>query len=98
MVDELPSTSVGSGADVAQSRTPPLLSPPDSEIPPTSTHKRHHEQQETGGRRINSEAVDPNALSKALERFESGRQRESTPGPSPSRKRQRMMYADRCVQ
>ncbi|KAH0559919.1 Fizzy- protein [Trichoglossum hirsutum] len=43
------------------------------------------------------EAVDPDALSRALREFEqAGRQRERTPGQSPSRKRQRI-YGDRLV-
>lgn len=45
-----------------------------------------------------ADSIDPNALSKALlKEFEdagSGRHRETTPGGSPSRKRQRI-YGDR---
>src|SRR5215472_14911545 len=92
---QLSSASIGKGANPAQSHTPPLLSPPDSKTPPTATHKRHHDLQDTTARDRNSEPIDPSALTRALEMFESGRQREHTPGPSPSRKRQRMMHADR---
>ncbi|KAH0542574.1 hypothetical protein FGG08_003079 [Glutinoglossum americanum] len=43
------------------------------------------------------EAIDPDALSRALREFEqAGRQRERTPGQSPSRKRQRV-YGDRFI-
>jgi cell division cycle 20-like protein 1, cofactor of APC complex len=49
------------------------------------------------GRSANGDAPDPDALSKALMEFEeAGRQRERTPGGSPSRKRQRV-YNDRWV-
>jgi len=42
-----------------------------------------------------NDAIDPNALSKALlKEFEDVGRRESTPGGSPSRKRQRV-YGDR---
>ena len=84
-------------ADNAQSKnsadfhTPTLISPPDTRTPPTATHQRH-QPNDVGAR--NSErgpgAIDPDVLSIALKNFEdSGRQREHTPGGSPSRKRQR---------
>ena len=54
--------------------------------------KATHDRQREG-----SEAVDADALSKALKEFEeSGRSREQTPIGSPSRKRQRI-YGDRLV-
>lgn len=75
--------------------TPTLISPPDSKTPPTISNKRHSDALGNAGRDGSSEPVDPHALSKALEKFEqAGRQREHTPGGSPSRKRQRM-YGDR---
>jgi len=78
-------------------RTPTLISPPESKTPPTASHKRHHSANATAGKSKESEPIDPSALSKALEQFEqAGRQREHTPGASPSRKRQRI-YGDRSV-
>ncbi|KAF2837845.1 WD40 repeat-like protein [Patellaria atrata CBS 101060] len=77
-------------------RTPTLISPPDTKTPTTITHKRHHESNEGVNGRA-SEPIDATALSKALEQFEqAGRQRELTPGASPSRKRQRV-YGDRFI-
>lgn len=47
--------------------------------------------------RDGSEAIDPDALSKALEEFEDAQKaHEKTPNTSPSRKRQRL-YGDRLV-
>jgi cell division cycle 20-like protein 1, cofactor of APC complex len=78
-------------------RTPTLISPPESKTPPTATHKRHQNGFEQTGHDRGSEPVDATALSRALEQFEqAGRQRERTPGASPSRKRQRV-YGDRLV-
>lgn len=81
--------------------TPSLVSPPGSKTPPTATSKRDYAHGEViGGHvRAGSEAVavDADALSRALKDFEeAGRQRERTPGGSPSRKRQRV-YGDRSV-
>src|SRR6187551_3647041 len=65
--------------------------------PPVTGEKRGHSNgkithdRERGG----SEAIDPDALSKALQEFEdAGQNREKTPTSSPSRKRQRV-YGDR---
>lgn len=78
-------------------RTPTLISPPESKTPPTATHKRHQNGFEQTGHDRGSEPVDATALSRALEQFEqAGRQRERTPGASPSRKRQRV-YGDRFI-
>lgn len=43
--------------------------------------------------------IDPEELNDALQGLEDTRQRsrEHTPGTSPSRKRQRRIYGDRCV-
>ncbi|KAF7897285.1 hypothetical protein EAF00_005513 [Botryotinia globosa] len=90
--------------------TPPISTPPRSSTPPTTTSKRMTERKPQGENvnssrnasrthRSNVDAVDSNALSKALLReFEDsgGRHRDITPGGSPSRKRQRV-YGDRFI-
>jgi cell division cycle 20-like protein 1 (cofactor of APC complex) len=74
-----------------ETRTPTLISPPESKTPPTATHKRN---QTDFAHDRSSEPVDASALSRALEQFEqAGRVRER-PIASPSRKRQRI-YGDR---
>src|ERR1700710_1186020 len=79
--------------------TPSLISPPDTKDPPTDTHKRFRQRPEepnpTMSQNPSSDAVDPNALSRALYRIE--RSRESTPGSSPSRKRARVQAGDRFI-
>jgi hypothetical protein len=74
-------------------------SPPGATTPPATVGKRAH----TNGSGLEakemrvSEAVDADALSKALKEFEEGsRSREKTPSGSPSRKRQRV-YGDRLA-
>ncbi|SLM34418.1 cell cycle regulatory protein [Lasallia pustulata] len=73
-----------------------LTSPPHTKTPPPGSGNRSH----ANGNNINrheralSEAIDPSALSRALE--EVGRTRERTPGGTPSRKRQRV-YGDRFI-
>ncbi|KAF2095740.1 cell division cycle protein [Rhizodiscina lignyota] len=92
-------TTSNSGNVANDVHTPTLLSPPDSKTPPTITtsNKRHSDTMANAGRDGSSEPVDAQALSKALEKFEqAGRQRERTPGASPSRKRQRI-YGDRFI-
>lgn len=84
--------------------TAPVSTPPRSATPPPPTaEKRKSERKEEGVLRgdrftgkASDDAVDPSALNKALmKEFEgAGRQREVTPGGSPSRKRQRV-YGDR---
>ncbi|KAF2141940.1 uncharacterized protein K452DRAFT_308360 [Aplosporella prunicola CBS 121167] len=75
-------------------QTPALISPPESKTPPTATKRNLRSNKDNAKQ---SEAIDPTALSKALEKFEhTGRQREPTPGLSPSRKRQRV-YGDRFI-
>ncbi|KAL9113443.1 MAG: hypothetical protein Q9227_002484 [Pyrenula ochraceoflavens] len=90
-----------SQAPVANSNRPhtPTLSPPRSKTPPT--HLGRQAQLDLDGARrhsrAGSEAVDPDVLSRKLKEMESaGRQRELTPGRSPSRKRQRV-YGDRFI-
>jgi cell division cycle 20-like protein 1, cofactor of APC complex len=83
--------------DAGEVHTPTLISPPDSKTPPTVTNKRHQDAIAQAPRDSSSEPVDAHALSKALDRLDqTGRQREHTPGGSPSRKRQRV-YGDRYV-
>lgn len=76
-----------------QQSTPTLISPPHTKTPPTdsTTHA-------SDARRISKsiEPVDSAALNKALQSLEGARQREHTPGASPSRKRQRV-YGDRFI-
>lgn len=92
---DVPVSSTERGAE--ELRTPTLISPPESKTPPTATHKRHQNGFEQTGHDRGSEPVDATALSRALEQFEqAGRQRERTPGASPSRKRQRV-YGDRFI-
>jgi cell division cycle 20-like protein 1 (cofactor of APC complex) len=93
-------------AKVGQSNalsTPPVNTPPGAKTPPTAAEKRRMDRSanvDSGTRTERSKtldsAVDPNALSKALQKeFEdAGRSRDVTPGGSPSRKRQRV-YGDR---
>ena len=77
-------------------RTPTLVSPPGSHTPPTVAGKRDYLTDEVAnnGQRVGSEPVDAEALTRALVYEQAGRQRERTPGGSPSRKRQRV-YGDR---
>jgi cell division cycle 20-like protein 1 (cofactor of APC complex) len=80
--------------------TPPIATPPRSSTPPPAIEKRKSESK--GGVKDNrfsgipgGEAIDATALRSALKDFEdAGRQRDVTPGGSPSRKRQRV-YGDR---
>jgi cell division cycle 20-like protein 1 (cofactor of APC complex) len=87
--------------------TPPVATPPRTGTPPPGTERRKSDKRTleaniSRGERATgtpgAESIDPNALSKALlKEFEdagSGRHRETTPGGSPSRKRQRI-YGDR---
>ncbi len=87
--------------------TPPVATPPRSTTPPLVGEKRKSDRKaaaENGALRGRAsgtpaaDAIDPNALSKALlKEFEdAGRPRDVTPGGSPSRKRQRV-YGDRYV-
>ncbi len=79
--------------------TPPIISPPRSKTPPPAASKRNHgaNGQLAGHETAASESVDPVMLSRALKDFaEAGRQRERTPGGSPSRKKQKV-YGDRSV-
>ena len=85
---------------IEHTNIPTLVSPPDTTGPPLAGAGKHNHL--NGGsapsrERSGSEAVDPNALTKALKEFEeAGRARERTPAASPSRKRQRV-YGDRLV-
>jgi len=82
--------------------TPPIETPPRAMTPLLGAEKRRAEIKSIGEnslRRgsgtVGGEAIDPTALKKALKDFEdAGRQRDVTPGGSPSRKRQRV-YGDR---
>ena len=78
-----------------QLSTPSLISPPITKTPPTDSAQ-------SGGRlrrgiQRNSEPIDPQGLSQALNKLErGGREREHTPGSSPNRKRPRV-YGDRFI-
>lgn len=87
-------------AKAPQSHISSIVSPPGSKTPPTMPSKRtmyfpdnsRNRQQPEG-----AEAVDPQALAKALKDYEAvGARRERTPVSSPCRKRQRV-YGDRYV-
>lgn len=73
-----------------------LVSPPTTTSPPPVTaDKQGSNRDGAGGREV--EAIDANALTKALKDFaQEGRTRERTPTGSPSRKRQRV-YGDRSA-
>ena len=83
-----------------QTHAPVLVSPPETMTPPLQvTGKRSHLNGDAalGRDRQGSEAIDADALSRALVNYEEvGRARERTPQASPSRKRQRI-YGDRSV-
>lgn len=84
--------------------TPPIGTPPRGRTPPPATKRASERsmaveggaQSGRGSSSLKNDAIDPTQLSKALLReFEdAGRQRDVTPGGSPSRKRQRV-YGDR---
>ncbi|RDW84531.1 putative meiosis-specific APC activator protein AMA1 [Coleophoma cylindrospora] len=86
--------------------TPPIGTPPRGRTPPPATKRASGRttiveggaQGSRGSGSIRNDAIDPTQLSKALLReFEdAGRQRDITPGGSPSRKRQRV-YGDRFI-
>ena len=82
---------------VEHTAIPPSTSIPGTKTPPPASGNRSHANGNmiNGHDRAVSEAIDPGALSRALE--EAGRTRERTPGGSPSRKRQRV-YGDRSVE
>ncbi|CAD0113071.1 unnamed protein product [Aureobasidium uvarum] len=99
----------GANSEPDHVHTPKLPSPPGTKTPPTVSHTRANvnndidndnianQKNATSTSRKTSEAVDPDALSKALQQFEeAGRNREHTPGESPKRKRQRV-YTDRFI-
>ena len=79
--------------------TPPVGTPPRGTTPPPQAEKRRSDKKtnEQNGVRSGADAINPNALSKALmkEFEEAGRHRDLTPGGSPSRKRPRFNNADR---
>lgn len=96
------STSRRAKADtLAASMDRKPISPPASNSPPShgvrskSTQNKLRSTRQRS--RPGSEPVNADALARALQDFEdAGRQRERTPGSSPSRKRQRV-YGDRYV-
>jgi cell division cycle 20-like protein 1 (cofactor of APC complex) len=97
----------GAKSEADHVHTPKLPSPPGTNTPPTVPHARanvnnndnisNHKNESSTTERKPAEAIDPDALSKALQQFEeAGRNREHTPGESPKRKRQRV-YTDRFI-
>lgn len=75
--------------------TPVMISPPISKTPPTDGTRSEGLRRKDIHR--NSEPVDAQGLSRALNNLErGGREREHTPGSSPSRKRPRV-YGDRFI-
>lgn len=77
-------------------RTPSLPTPVGSKTPPTISSKRLLDRPETmSAVQRATEAMEADALNRRLKEIENaGRQRDRTPGRSPSRKRQRV-YGDR---
>ncbi|KAF2154615.1 WD40 repeat-like protein [Myriangium duriaei CBS 260.36] len=86
----------------AESHTPPLISPPGTKTPPTDPAKREHaqENQHVATRARSSTPLDIDAVTARLQQqqqhAESRRQRETTPGESPKRKKPRV-YSDRMI-
>lgn len=79
-----------------------LVSPPGSKTPPSNRMKpktpRGNSNVPRQRIRSGSDAINPDALSRALQGYDevTRNHRERTPGTSPSRKRQRI-YGDRYV-
>ncbi len=89
--------SAAAGVASDRPQTPEFSPLPQSETPPTITHRHSLGNVEIGSssRRAVSEAMEADVLSRRLKELENtGRQRERTPGRSPSRKRQRV-FGDR---
>lgn len=76
--------------------TPSLPTPVGSKTPPTISSKRLLDKPESmSAVQRATEAMEADALNRRLKEIETaGRQRDRTPGRSPSRKRQRL-YGDR---
>lgn len=91
-------TSYTASALDARLATPDLISPPITKTPPT-VERQAAPAMAAQARNRSSTPVDPAELAERLQSHEegSGRQREHTPGASPSRKRQRRVYGDRSV-
>lgn len=85
-------------ASTLQRHTPLLLSPPETKTPPTEQHKRNRDLADTSTISTDpaSDPISAMALTSALRRVE--RQRETTPGQSPSRKRPRTQYGGERLQ
>ncbi|KAG0646900.1 Fizzy-related [Hyphodiscus hymeniophilus] len=82
------------------SSAPLVATPPRSTTPPAAEKRKSERKsnEENARNERSSAAVDPNALSKAImDQFEDGRNRDVTPGGSPSRKRPRLLYGDRFI-
>lgn len=80
-------------------QTPSLPTPTGSKTPPTISSKRFMATYAESGnaQRRMSETAEADALARRLKEIENAsRQRDFTPGRSPSRKRQRV-YGDRLV-
>lgn len=90
----LPATAT-TRADSDKWSTPAIISPPISKTPPTDGARSDSTMRRDLQR--NSEPVDPQGLSRALNSLDKGgREREHTPGASPSRKRPKI-YGDRFI-
>ncbi|KZF25038.1 anaphase promoting complex protein [Xylona heveae TC161] len=79
-------------------RSPRVMSPSGLKTPPLASNKQSsHNRRSSRANPRGSEAIDADALTKALKDFEdTGKQRDVTPTASPSRKRQRV-YGDRFI-
>ena len=91
--DQSPSNMV---RDTERPTTPSLPTPVGSKTPPTISSKRLLDKPDTmSAVQRATEAMEADALNRRLKEIENaGRQRDRTPGRSPSRKRQRV-YGDR---
>lgn len=94
MADDISASLAVDASDRPQ--TPSLPTPVGSKTPPTIASKRFlgNDDSMSAVRRA-TEAMEADALQRRLKEIDNaGRQRERTPGRSPSRKRQRI-YGDR---
>lgn len=88
----IPNLSATKGSD-----TPPLISPPGTKTPPTDPAKRlqAQENQVDAAQEQNVKVLDVEAVSAKLNQHdEARRQRDTTPGESPQRKRARVNYGN----
>ncbi|RMD43054.1 hypothetical protein DV735_g1981, partial [Chaetothyriales sp. CBS 134920] len=96
------STAAVTGGDAKERPvTPPLLTPTGSKTPPTLLSHRFGASDEptTSTRRLSREGPASHSIMQKLSELgaSNSTQKQRTPGRSPSRKRQRRVYADRFI-